>query len=534
MAFNPASYQSPGVYVKEVDSGIKAISGVSTSTAAFIGVLTEFGSKTATVKEEFKGDGAKKDFTLKNYPIVEKAGAYRVLINGVKANDVELKNDSTSNSAVLSFKSDPPDKETNISITYEYKVTISIVNENLGKGDGKQKVFELTSFTSTSDQILSSSVTVDGAPVSNATLGNNNDNTKVIVTFSSAPVKDKPITITYKYFPLGFPANTPVLCTSFSEFKTNFFDLSVDQAKSFLAQSVLGFFNNGGSRCYVICTDSNGMDNALQALESIDEIALVAAPGQTEVSVQKKLIDHCAQSEGIFYRFAILDGPDKGVADETKLTRPGNTDYAAWYFPWIKVADPSNPKNTLSVPPSGHIAGIYARVDSNIGVHKAPANEVIRGALDVTQPLSRPQQDGLNPKGINCIRLLNSNILVWGARTLGGNDNQDLKYVNVRRTLLFLRKSIDQSTQWVVFEPNTPALWQKITRNVIAFLTTVWRSGALFGNTAEEAFYVKCDAENNPPDVREAGAVVTEIGVAIARPAEFVIFHISQWTGPNQ
>ncbi|GKS69044.1 hypothetical protein W03_10480 [Nitrosomonas sp. PY1] len=188
----------------------------------------------------------------------------------------------------------------------------------------------------------------------------------------------------------------------------------------------------------------------------------------------------------------------------------------------------------INVPPSGHIAGIYARVDTNRGVHKAPANEVIRGALDVTVPLSRFQQDGLNPKGINCIRMLNGNILVWGGRTLGGSANYDLKYINVRRTLLFLRKSIDQNTQWVVFEPNTPALWQKITRNVNAFLTTVWRSGALFGNTAEEAFYVKCDAENNPPDVREAGAVVTEIGVAIARPAEFVIFQISQWSGPNQ
>lgn len=209
-----------------------------------------------------------------------------------------------------------------------------------------------------------------------------------------------------------------------------------------------------------------------------------------------------------------------------------NSKYAALYFPWIKVADLKNQKNTVDVPPSGHIAGIYARVDEERGVHKAPANEPIRGALGVTKSLSKPDQDGLNPGGINCIRVLNDNILVWGARTVGGDANQDLKYINVRRTLLFLRKSIDQDTQWVVFEPNTPALWQKITRNVTAFLTNVWRSGALFGTTPEEAFYVKCDRETNPPEIREAGCVVTEIGVAIARPAEFVVFQISQFTAP--
>jgi phage tail sheath protein FI len=130
--------------------------------------------------------------------------------------------------------------------------------------------------------------------------------------------------------------------------------------------------------------------------------------------------------------------------------------------------------------------------------------------------------------------VLNNSILVWGARTVGGDANADLKYVNVRRTLLYLRKSIYEGTQGVVFEPNTPALWQQITRNVNAFLTNVWRSGALFGTTPQEAFYVKCDAETNPPELRDLGQVVTEIGVAIVRPAEFVIFRISQWSGPGQ
>ena len=150
----------------------------------------------------------------------------------------------------------------------------------------------------------------------------------------------------------------------------------------------------------------------------------------------------------------------------------------------------------------------------------------------MTHALSKADQDGLNPKGVNAIRVLNDNITVWGARTVGGDANADLKYVSVRRTLLFLRESIDEGTQWAVFEPNTPALWAKITRNITAFLTTVWRSGALFGTTPQEAFFVKCDAETNPPELRELGQVVTEIGVAIARPAEFVIFRISQFTAP--
>ena len=167
-------------------------------------------------------------------------------------------------------------------------------------------------------------------------------------------------------------------------------------------------------------------------------------------------------------------------------------------------------------------------------MHKAPANEPLMGVLGVKYAISKAQQDGLNPQGVNCIRNLNGNFTIWGARTLGGGDNKDLKYINVRRTLLFLRKSIEEGTQWVVFEPNEPGLWQKITRNITAFLTNVWRSGALFGTTAQEAFYVKCDKETNPESLRELGQVVTEIGVAIVRPAEFVIFRIQQFAEPGK
>jgi phage tail sheath protein FI len=155
----------------------------------------------------------------------------------------------------------------------------------------------------------------------------------------------------------------------------------------------------------------------------------------------------------------------------------------------------------------------------------------VRGALELDYRASKNEQDILNPRGINVIREINGAIRVWGARTLGGDDNGEFKYINVRRLINFLRESIDESTQFVVFEPNNPKLWEKIKRAVTAFLTNVWRDGALFGNTPEEAFYVKCDEMTNPPEVIELGQVITEIGVRIVKPAEFVIFRITQLTG---
>jgi uncharacterized protein len=391
-------------------------------------------------------------------------------------------------------------------------------------------------------------VWVGSKPVANVLIEQKTATTPARIKFlGTAP--ETSVKADYVIFASFKPADIgkPVLCTSFSEYKRNFGDFSIDPMHSRLTHAVYGFFNNGGTRCYVVrARDATpaSIEATFDALDRIEDISIVAAPGIEDDGV-RGVIDSRCKNKGD--RFAIFDGPEK----ETDLNRlikikdaggvmPNRTDAAAWYFPWIKVFDPVakmlNPAGdgAINVPPSGHIAGVYARVDAGRGVHKAPANEPILGALGVAQALSKAEQDGLNPKGVNCIRVINDNIMVWGARTIGGDGNTDLKYINVKRMLLFLKKSIYEGTQWVVFEPNSPALWQTITRNVTGFLTAVWRSGALFGNTPQEAFYVKCDAETNTTEARENGQVITEVGVAIVRPAEFVIFRISQWPGPGQ
>lgn len=332
-------------------------------------------------------------------------------------------------------------------------------------------------------------------------------------------------------------AGVPTLCTNFREFKASFGDFSslAPDGHNVLAHAVYGFFRNGGTRVFVTwVTKSSEIATALETLETIDEIAIVAAPGITDATVLSAIDAHCRQATQD--RVAIFDSPET-VEDLSTLepgigAMPATSDYAALYFPWLEVYDPATEANIFT-PPSGYMAGIYARVDSQRGVHKAPANELILGAVGLKYALSKRKQDGLNPQGVNCIRSLNGGIRVWGARTWGGDGNGEFKYIQTRRLFNFLRESIEEGTQWTVFEPNSPELWARINRNVTAFLTGVWRTGALFGDTPEQAFFVKCDAETNPPDRREQGEVVTEIGVAVVKPAEFVIFRLSQWNGES-
>jgi hypothetical protein len=344
-------------------------------------------------------------------------------------------------------------------------------------------------------------------------------------------------------------ALTPQALNSWTDFVQKFGDIQA--ANQYLAQAVYGFFNNGGTRCWVTRVSDAGddVDQALEQFEGIDEIAIVAAPlppdtAQTALNaVQASLVAHCQKMED---RVAILDSACDITSDNMNVTtddsgiwRPAaNPDgYGAFYFPWIQVADPlGTPGARVAVPPSGHLAGIYARSDAERGVHKAPANEVIMGALDVRYQVSKILQGVLNPVGVNCIRSFNGTIKVYGARTLASDPAGDPEwvYISVRRLVNFLRESIDEGTQWAVFEPNAEDLWSKLRRNVSAFLTTEWAAGGLVGATPDQAFYVRCDATNNPPDVQALGQVIAEIGVAVVRPAEFVIFRLSQWAGPAQ
>jgi phage tail sheath protein FI len=324
---------------------------------------------------------------------------------------------------------------------------------------------------------------------------------------------------------------TPVLVTNFDQFKRSFGDF--DAGNQVLANSVYGFFNNGGSTCWVTrvddLDDAATVGNVLAKFAAIDEIAIVAAPGALDDAVQTAIIEHC-ENESLQDRFAILDG--QRVTTVTTAAIKGSltntSDYAAIYFPHVQVFDPGT-GTEIFLPPSGLMAGIYARVDTTRGVHKAPANEVVRGALGLEYQTSKAEQANVNLEGINVIRTLNGSIRVWGARTLGSGDS-GIPYINVRRLMNFLRESIDEGTQFAVFEPNSNPLWQTITRSVTAFLTRVWRDGALFGVVPEQAFYVRCDESTNPPETREVGQVITEIGVAPVKPAEFVIFRIAQFS----
>jgi len=270
-----------------------------------------------------------------------------------------------------------------------------------------------------------------------------------------------------------------------------------------------------------------GQRSGIQSLVDLSEARIIATPGKTSPAIQAALI---AQCEILRYRFAILDGEqDPAGGSLTSILTHRNlydTSFAAYYQPWLTVTLDGQSRQ---LPPSGYMAGIYARVDNDRGVWKAPANEPVLNVTGLKTLFSTGEQDLLNPRGVLLVRQFDqTGIRVWGARTL--SSDPDLKYVNVRRTLIFIEASIDRGTQWVVFEPNTPDTWSRVTSSVSAFLLTQWRAGALFGSTPEQAFFVRCDETTMTADDILNGRLICLIGVAIVRPAEFVIFRIEQIT----
>lgn len=357
----------------------------------------------------------------------------------------------------------------------------------------------------------------------------------------------------------------PTLVTNWSQFERNYGGF-VEGAV--LPHAVYGFFANGGGRAYIVKVphlDGDGnprpvaaddlvgneaLRTGINGLAVAEDVTMVAVPDLISIArnaegvvdmdtwqaVQIALINHC---EGQKDRMAILDAPP-GMNPQQVLEWRTNAGYdsmfATLYYPHIRIANPlSRPTNDLpkviTVPPSGHLAGLWARTDG-IGVWKAPANEVLRGALDLEYQMTTGEQEILNPVGINAIRAFGvRGIRVWGARTTSSDPLW--RYLNVRRLFNYIEDSLLGGTQWVVFEPNDANLWARARRTVNAFLLGLWRQGAMVGATPDQGFYVKCDEETNPRESVDEGRVTIEIGVAAVKPAEFVVIRIGQWAGPG-
>jgi phage tail sheath protein FI len=371
------------------------------------------------------------------------------------------------------------------------------------------------------------------------------------------------------------PVNEAVLVTNWTQYTKIFGGM---HSKGWLGHGVYQFFQNGGTKAYInnlmelpeekkkevkgkdvkegekqevlesaekvpfkienppniakliIGKDEGvGKKTGLFLFDTISDIALIAAPGVTEPAAQDAILTHCEKNR---FRFAVLDSPEVLEKGIDTMPMPRDSIMGAYYFPWVEMYDTVADQNVYA-PPSGGMVGMYSRVDGTRGVHKAPANEIFKTALGLKYNLTDAEQELLNPKGINCIREFpGRGIRAWGARTI--SSDPEWRYINVRRLFCMVEQAIQNGTNWVVFEPNTRDLWKKITRNITAFMLNIWRSGALFGDTPEEAFYVRCDDELNPPESIDGGYVVIELGMAPAKPAEFVVFRVSQKTLDNE
>lgn len=273
--------------------------------------------------------------------------------------------------------------------------------------------------------------------------------------------------------------------------------------------------------------DGPGRRTGLQAFQENGNVSILAVPGITAPEVQAALIGFC---EGKKSCFAILDVPMelKKTNDVANFRDMYDSTYAAMYHPWLEMYD-AGAKRAAYFPPSGAMAGIYARTDIERGVHKAPANEVVRGCTGLSCAYNEGEQDILNPIGVNLIRAFTGRgIRVWGARTISSNGLW--KYLNVRRLFIFVEESIKANTNWVVFEPNSAVLWGRVTRTIESFLATCWRDGALAGSSPSEAFFVECGPTTMTQDDIDNGRLICQIGIAPVKPAEFVIFRITQKT----
>ncbi|MDQ3152912.1 MAG: phage tail sheath subtilisin-like domain-containing protein [Actinomycetota bacterium] len=512
------TYLSPGVYVEEVEGGSRPIEGVGTAVAAFVGLAAQGPYNTPTLVTNWNQftqnfgefvEGSYLAHSVYGYFLNGGGACYVVRIGGDGATDgkrsTARKKELTEGSQATlgGYRVTALDGGTS-SASSTPQITVQVADpggENPPEGSFKLVVKRGNKVEETYDPV---------------TTARGKDNVVTAVTERSKLIK---IEETATGAALAKPENTSVTLQPDAPPAPTPTSLGADDYVGDVAERT-GF---GG-------------------LEAVDEITMLAVPDLMSAyqqgvidaegvqAVQVAMIAHC---ELMGDRMAILDPPPGLKPQQVKEWRVDtagyDSKYAALYYPWPKVFDPSTSTN-IHVPPSGHMAGIWARNDDTRGVHKAPANEVIRGAIALETQITKAEHDLLNPLGVNCLRAFPARGLrVWGARTL--SSDPAWRYLNVRRLFNYLEESILNGTQWVVFEPNDDALWARIRRTIGAFLVMEWRKGSLFGLTPDEAFYVKCDRETNPAEGIDAGQVICEVGVAPVKPAEFVIFRLAQFSG---
>lgn len=565
-----AEYLSPGVYVEEFESGGKPMEGVGTSTAGFIGLaekgpvegvpqlITNFSDFRRTyggfLSENEFGEYRFLAYAVEHFFVNGGSRCYvmRVAPSNAKA--------STAKQEILEFTAKNPGiwgDSLSVKIRPSSKAKTQILealdeNKYRAKGSVGFNPGDIVAFT-------------DGDAVEYNRVEKNQDN---IITFAnkfaadvvdtnilavktistceiSLEVKYDDIVEVYENVSFNIDAanciskkiaKSELITASFTikgdDIVTPFELLGGSAEKPVLTAEFSGGSN--GSVSSISAADFIGVDKGagkrtgIQSFLDNDVVSIMAVPGVTDPNVQLTLVAHC---ENLGSRFAVLDIPRTATKTSEILAHRDifSSSYAAVYHPWLQVFDPLDKKN-IAIPPSGSVIGIYARSDNTRGVHKAPANEVVRACVGLDCPFNKGEQDILNPKGVNLIRAFpGQGIRVWGARTVSGDPSW--KYINVRRLFIFIEETIKANTSWAVFEPNDEALWTRVQRTISVFLTGLWRNGSLAGTSTDQAFFVNIGRNTMSQDDIDNGRLVCVIGVAPVKPAEFVIFRITQKTG---
>ena len=522
-------YLSPGVYVEEIELGPRPIEGVSTSTAGFLGVTLRGPERPRLVTgfEEFKRlYGGYLPVDESNLPFAVdgffKNGGQRCFIGRITA-AASLAMTATLDGKVRIDAIGPGAWGNRIA------AKIGPASLRLVGRPATEQPFKLTVMYW--DTVPPTNPPVDPTDPAQITNPNRREPTQLEVYDNLSPdptsidafetvINGSSSLIRVQRMGPGTPAIVPL-------------DFLADggTAGTGTPADVVAIGDYTGRELPAL-PDGTVYKTGLLGFEQVDEIAIVVAPDYHETAtLDTALITHCTTMRD---RFAILHsrpGVDT-LANIATIFPPQDTTYAAFYFPWIKVFNPLTNQDSR-IPPSGHIAGIYAKTDVERGVFKAPANEVVVGARSVEFQITKREQDLLNPRGVNCLRVFpGRGIRVWGART--SSTNSLWKYINVRRYFLYLGESIDEGTQWVVFEPNDERLWARVKQTITQFLMTEWRNGALMGLKPAEAFFVKVDRTTMTQSDIDNGRLICIIGVAVVKPAEFVIFRLAQFQGGSE